>query len=86
LLLLILDPIGQNLSEAELDRINQNISKKIVASREALLVTTILQGQIVLRMCLINPRTTIKDIQDTLEQCELYGKEELDNMAQNKPN
>lgn len=72
------NPIGQHLSEKELDRINQNISNKIVTSREALLVTTILQGQIVLRMCLINPRTTIKDIQDTLEKCEIYGKEELE--------
>ncbi|WP_103070018.1 pyridoxal phosphate-dependent decarboxylase family protein [Aquimarina sediminis] len=71
-------PIGKDLSEKELDHINQNISKKIVASREALLVTTVLQGQVVLRMCLINPRTTIEDIKDTLQQCELYGKEELE--------
>ncbi|WP_271767394.1 pyridoxal phosphate-dependent decarboxylase family protein [Aquimarina algiphila] len=71
------NPIGQHLSEKELDQINQNISNKIVTSREALLVTTILQGQIVLRMCLINPRTTIEDIKDTLEKCEIHGKEEL---------
>ncbi|WP_062056439.1 pyridoxal phosphate-dependent decarboxylase family protein [Aquimarina longa] len=71
-------PIKQELSEEELDVINQNISKKIVTSREALLVTTVLQGQIVLRMCLINPRTTIEDIKDTLQQCEIYGKEELE--------
>ncbi|MCX2761494.1 pyridoxal phosphate-dependent decarboxylase family protein [Aquimarina muelleri] len=71
------NPIGQGLSEKELDSINQNISKKIVDSREALLVTTVLQGQIVLRMCLINPRTTIDDINSTLQQCEVYGKEEL---------
>nr|WP_025667222.1 aspartate aminotransferase family protein [Aquimarina megaterium] len=70
-------PIGYQLSEEELDRINQNISKKIVDSREAILVTTVLQGQIVLRMCLINPRTTIDDIKSTLQQCEIYGKEEL---------
>ncbi len=71
------NPIQQNLSEEELDRVNQNISKKITDSREALLVTTVLQGQVVLRMCLINPRTTIEDIVSTLEQCEIYGKEEL---------
>lgn len=71
------NPIGHNLSEKELDHINQNISKKIVASREALLVTTVLQNQIVLRMCLINPRTTIEDIKSTLQQCEEYGKEEI---------
>lgn len=77
------NPIGQNLSEKELDHINQNISKKIVASREALLVTTILQGQTVLRMCLINPRTTIDDIKSTLQQCEQYGKEEIELIQKN---
>ncbi len=71
------NPIGQNLLEEELDRINQNISKKIIASKEALLVTTVLQGQVVLRMCLINPRTTIKDIKNTLKKCEIYGEEQL---------
>ena len=71
------NPIGKNLSEKELDEMNQKISKKMVASKEALLVTTILQGQVVLRMCLINPRTTIKDIKDTLAQCETFGKELL---------
>ncbi len=70
-------PIGKYLSEEELDHINQNISKKIVEAGEALLVTTVLQGQITLRMCLINPRTTIEDIKNTLIQCEIYGKEEL---------
>ncbi len=71
------NPIGQNLLEEELDRINQNISKKIIASKEALLVTTVLQGQVVLRMCLINPRTTIEDIKNTLKKCEIYGEEQL---------
>ena len=60
------NPIGENLSEKKLDEVNQYISEKIVASQEALLVTTILHGQIVLRMCLINPRTTMDDIKETL--------------------
>ncbi len=71
------NPISQNLPEEILDRINQNISKEIIASKEALLATTVLQGQIVLRMCLINPRTTIEDIKSTLEQCEMYGEAQL---------
>ena len=37
-----------------------------MASREALLVTTLLNKQVVLRMCLINPRTTMQDVEDTL--------------------
>jgi len=68
-------PINNKFSEKELDTINQKISAKIVASREALLVTTILQNQVVLRMCLINPRTTLKDVQETIELCETYAED-----------
>jgi len=67
------NPIGKHYSEKELDRINQQISEKVVASREALLVTTVLQNQVVLRMCLINPRTTIEDIRETVNLCEKFA-------------
>ena len=69
------NPIGKNYSEKQLDAINQEISKRVVDSREALLVTTILQKQIVLRMCLINPRTTFEDVKDTLKSCEAFALE-----------
>jgi len=69
------NPIAENWTEKQLDKINQKISKKVVASREALLVTTILNGQVVLRMCLINPRTTMKDIKSTLLLCESFAAE-----------
>lgn len=69
--------INTNLSEKELDNLNQEISKRIVASREALLVTTILQKQVVLRMCLINPRTTFEDIKHTLDLCEGFAEDIL---------
>ena len=66
------NPIHSNLSEKELDTLNQHISKSVVDSRQALLVTTVLNGQIVLRMCLINPRTTMQDILETLALCESF--------------
>ncbi|EDP71828.1 decarboxylase, pyridoxal-dependent [Flavobacteriales bacterium ALC-1] len=69
------NPIGKSYSEKKLDHINQKISKQVVDSREALLVTTVLQHQIVLRMCLINPRTTINDVKDTLHLCESFARE-----------
>src|SRR5690606_33280147 len=69
------NPIGKNMTEKQLDAINQKISKKVVASREALLVTTILNGQVVLRMCLINPRTTMEDVISTLQLCEKFAGE-----------
>ncbi|WP_440121475.1 pyridoxal phosphate-dependent decarboxylase family protein [Tenacibaculum sp. Ill] len=71
------NPIGLNLSEKEIDELNQKISQKIMESREAFLVTTILNKQVVLRMCLINPKTTMDDIKETLELCHQFGEEIL---------
>lgn len=69
------NPMGKNFTEKQLDKINQKISEKVVASREALLVTTLLNGQVVLRMCLINPRTTMEDVKSTLKLCEEFAEE-----------
>lgn len=68
-------PISGKLTDKQLDAINQKISEKVVASREALLVTTILNKQVVLRMCLINPRTTLEDVKSTLQLCEQFAQE-----------
>jgi glutamate/tyrosine decarboxylase-like PLP-dependent enzyme len=71
-------PIDKNLSEGELDTLNQKISEKVMNSGEALLVTTILKNQVVLRMCLINPRTTLQDVRDTVNLCESFADEILE--------
>jgi glutamate/tyrosine decarboxylase-like PLP-dependent enzyme len=71
------NPIVHNLNEKQLDEINQYISQKVVDSRDAVFVTTVLMGQVVLRMCLINPRTTMEDIVGTIQQCDAYGQEYL---------
>ncbi len=68
-------PVGQKFTDRKLDQINQKISAKVLASKEALLVTTMLQGQVVLRMCLINPRTTMEHIKSTLQLCEKFAAE-----------
>lgn len=78
------NPMDANLSEEELDKINQYISQKVVNSRDAVFVTTILQNQVVLRMCLINPRTTMDDVVGTIQQCDAYGKEYLEHNAISK--
>lgn len=78
------NPMDAKLSEEELDKINQYISQKVVDSRDAVFVTTILQNQVVLRMCLINPRTTMDDVVGTIQQCDAYGKEYLANKAISK--
>ncbi|MFT4644757.1 MAG: aromatic-L-amino-acid decarboxylase [Planctomycetota bacterium] len=71
------NPIKLKLSEEELDKINQYISARIVEDREAVLVTTILQNQVVLRMCLINPKIGMEDLIDTMELLSKYAKEYL---------
>jgi glutamate/tyrosine decarboxylase-like PLP-dependent enzyme len=69
------NPIDSDYSENELDKLNQYISGKVVSSQKALLVTTLLHEQVVLRMCLINPRTTLDDIRDTLNLCAEYAED-----------
>jgi len=71
------NPISSNLPEEALGKLNQYISKQLIASRSAVLVTTILQDQVVLRMCLINPRTTLEDIQETIDLCEKFADKYL---------
>ncbi|MBS9774081.1 MAG: aspartate aminotransferase family protein [Tenacibaculum sp.] len=68
------NPTNHNLSEKELDLLNQQISEKVMDAKEAVLVTTILNKQVVLRMCLINPRTSLKDVKETLHLCEELGR------------
>ncbi|WP_350285093.1 aminotransferase class V-fold PLP-dependent enzyme [uncultured Croceitalea sp.] len=67
------NPIAKGYDEKALDHINQTISERVVNSQKALLVTTALHGQVVLRMCLINPRTTMHDIEETLKLCEGFA-------------
>jgi glutamate/tyrosine decarboxylase-like PLP-dependent enzyme len=66
------NPIGRNINEKDLDKMNQEISQKVISSQKALLVTTVLNKQVVLRMCLINPRTTLTDVTETLALCEEF--------------
>lgn len=72
------NPLKLNLLNEKLDKLNQEISARVIASKEALLVTTILQNQIVIRMCLINPKTTLNHIKETLDQCDQFAKKVLD--------
>ena len=69
------NPVHENWSENKLDQINQKISARIMASREAMLVTTILKRQVVLRMCLINHRTTLEYVKRTIVLCEKFALE-----------
>ena len=72
------NPLNKDLSEEQLDAVNQYISKQVIETKEAVLVTTILMNQVVLRMCLINPKTTMTDLQETLEKLEYFAAEYIE--------
>ncbi len=65
------NPAGDNLSGEEVDALNEHLSKEIVASGHAMLVTTVLKSMVVLRMCLINPRIDFdRDVRSTIVALE----------------
>ena len=57
----------EGYSEAQLDEINSMISKKIIEDGYAFIVTTVLKGKRVLRLCLINGNTTTDDVIGTID-------------------
>ncbi len=65
------------LDSEKLNAMNQFISDEMTRSKQAILVTTLLWNQVVLRMCLINPRTKFTDVQDVLLFCEKKAQEYL---------
>jgi len=57
----------------ELEAINQRIVDEMIEDGFAMVSSTILKGQTVLRMCTINPRTTESDIQVTIQRLDKLG-------------
>lgn len=57
----------KGLSEPAVQALNQAILNQVVASQSAMLASTVLKGRLVLRMCVINPRTTQEDILKTVQ-------------------
>ncbi len=66
------------LNENEANAVNASLIPKIIDDGFAMLSTTILNGKILLRMCIINPRTTERDIADTILRLERMAKSEKD--------
>ncbi len=68
------NPADNQVSDEDVDQINQYLSDQIIADGKAMLATTIVNERTVLRMCLINPRTTMDDLMATIESLESYAK------------
>lgn len=57
----------------ELNVLNQRLVEKTIEDGFAFVSSTILKGYTVLRLCIINPRTTEEDVIATIQRLEQYG-------------
>ena len=58
----------------ELERLNQALVDGMIADGFAMVSSTVLRGQTVLRLCTINPRTTADDVRETLARLDGIGR------------
>ncbi len=60
-------------SPETLNALNQHIVEAMIADGYALVLSTVLRGNTVLRLCMNNPRTTDNDIRETIARLENIG-------------
>ena len=60
---------------ADTNLLQQRIVDRLVAEGFAMMTTTVIRGETVLRMCTINPRTSRDDIVQTLDGIEEIGRD-----------
>jgi hypothetical protein len=58
------------MDDADSDALNDALSDRLLQSGAGMLSTTVMHGRKTLRMCTINPRTTERDIDVTLEKLD----------------
>jgi aromatic-L-amino-acid/L-tryptophan decarboxylase len=61
-------------SEDALSQLNSDIANEMILSGYAMLSPTVMRGKTVLRMCTINPRTTVDDILTTIRKLADIGR------------
>jgi glutamate/tyrosine decarboxylase-like PLP-dependent enzyme len=67
--------VAKGCSEAETDEIHRRMVRMMTEDGFAFANSTTLRGQIVMRLCTINPRTTEEDVRATIRQLEQFGRE-----------
>jgi glutamate/tyrosine decarboxylase-like PLP-dependent enzyme len=67
--------VAEACSESEIDEIHRRMVEMMAEDGFAFANSTILRGHNVMRFCTINPRTTKDDVQATIQQLELFGRE-----------
>lgn len=66
--------IPEGLSPEKLNWLNRELVEEIIADGLAMVSSTVLRGQTVLRMCTINPRTTEADVRGTIKRLDDMSK------------
>ncbi len=74
----------EGLSPEKIDKLTDNISKKLIESGFAYIVTTVLKGRKTLRMCIINANTTEDDILKTTALLDEIAIKEAEKMLAEK--
>lgn len=64
----------EKISLEDANDLNYQISQQILRDGYAMIVTTQIKGKIVLRFCLINPRTTQQDVRETLSRLDQIAR------------
>ncbi len=67
--------VAEGCSENEINEIHRRMVEMMAEDGFAFANSTALRGQIVMRLCTINPRTTEQEIRATIEQIEQFGRE-----------
>jgi glutamate/tyrosine decarboxylase-like PLP-dependent enzyme len=67
--------VAEGYSENEINEIHRRMVEMMAEDGFAFANSTTLRGQIVMRLCTINPRTTKDDVRATIQQLELFGRE-----------
>jgi aromatic-L-amino-acid decarboxylase len=66
--------IPAGLSPEKLDWLNRELVDEMIADGFAMISSTVLRGQTVLRMCTINPRTIEGDVRETIKRLDEMSK------------
>lgn len=67
-----------NRTEAQINAVNRALVQAMMVDGLAMVSTTVLHGQTVIRFCTINPRTTIEDIRCTVDRLAQLAQELVD--------
>jgi glutamate/tyrosine decarboxylase-like PLP-dependent enzyme len=70
-------PDKQKMSEEQLNQLNEKLLNVIQQKGEAFLSNAVIQGKFCLRACIVNFRTTEKDIKETIDIVVREGRELL---------